>query len=179
MHLFVADGDSSSHLPAQVVSDIGAASSNQRRWDKGSMLVSRRIAFALVATFLATTCQAAIRIGDDLGGPLGNYILRFSNISRSGEMVIIHGRCYSACTIVIGLIAPGKICVTPRAVLGFHAALAPDQLGRLVIDPDATRLMYGMYPKPIQDWLKFNGGLERRMIYLGGADLAKMYAHCP
>jgi hypothetical protein len=35
-----------------------------------------------------------------------------------------------------------------------------------------------MYPKPIQKWLKLNGGLERRMIYLRGDDLAKMYSQC-
>jgi hypothetical protein len=136
----------------------------------------KQIIVALVATLLANTCEAAIRIEDDLGGPLGDYILRFSNASR--ERVIIDGRCYSACTTVLGLVPPKNICVTPRAVLGFHAALAPDHGGGLVVDSDATRLIYNMYPKPIQEWLKFNGGLERRMIYLRGADLAKLYSRC-
>ena len=138
----------------------------------------KQIIVALVATLLANPCEAAIRIEDDLGGPLGDYILRFSNASRSGEQVIIDGRCYSACTTVIGLVPRKNICVTPRAVLGFHAALAPDHGGGLVVDSDATRLIYNMYPKPIQKWLKLNGGLERRMIYLRGDDLAKMYSRC-
>jgi hypothetical protein len=113
-----------------------------------------------------------------LGGPLGDYILRFSNVSRSGEQIVIDGRCYSACTTVIGLVPTKRICVTPRAVLGFHAALAPDNRGGLVVDPDATRVMYDIYPKRIRDWLKINGGLDARMIYLSGADLAKLYARC-
>lgn len=138
----------------------------------------KQIVVALLATLLATTCEATIRIEDDLGGPLGDYILRFSNASRSGEQVIIDGRCYSACTTVIGLVPSKNICVTPRAVLGFHAALAPDHWGGQVVDSDATHLIFNMYPRPIQEWLNFNGGLQRRMIYLRGADLAKLYARC-
>ena len=138
----------------------------------------KQLVVAFVATLLANTCEAAIRIEDDLGGPLGDYILRFSNATRSGEQVIIDGRCYSACTAVLGLVPPKNICVTPRAVLGFHAALAPDHWGGLVVDSDATRLIHDMYPKPIQKWLNFNGGLERQMIYLRGPELAKLYSRC-
>jgi hypothetical protein len=142
------------------------------------MRLRNRIAWALFAIFLANPCEAEIRIHDDSGGPLGNYFLRFSNVSRSGEQVVIDGRCYSACTAVIGLVPTNRICVTPRAVLGFHAALAPDHSGRLVVDPAATRLMYNIYPNRIRGWLKINGGLKTHMIYLSGADLARLYAHC-
>jgi len=143
-----------------------------------SMRLRKQIACALFAIFLTNTCEAAIRIQDDSGGPLGDYILRFSNVSRSGEQIVIDGRCCSACTAVIGLVRTNRICVTPRAVLGFHAALAPDHRGALVVDPDATRLMLDIYPKRIRDWLKTNGGLDAHMIYLSGADLAKLYARC-
>lgn len=142
------------------------------------MHLRKRIASALLATFLANTCEAAVWIKDDLGGPLGDYILRFSNLSRSEEQVVIDGRCYSSCTTVIGLVPTEKICVTARAILGFHAALAPDHSGSLVIDPNATRLIYNLYPKPVRDWLNMNGGLGARMIYLSGADLTKLYARC-
>ena len=94
------------------------------------------------------------------------------------EQIVIDGRRYSACTTVIGLVQQREFCVTPRAVLVFHAALAPDHWGRLVVDPDATRLMYNIYPKRIRDWSKINGGLHVCMIYLSGADLAKLYAQC-
>lgn len=136
------------------------------------------IAFAIFSTLLTNPCEAAIRIEDDLGGSLGDYILRYSNVGQSGEKVIIDGRCYSACTTVIGLVPPKSICVTPRARLGFHAALIRNQWGELVVDANATRLMFAMYPKPIRDWVVFNGGLDARMIYIGGDDLAKLYAWC-
>jgi len=136
------------------------------------------IAFAILTTFLTSPCEAAIRIEDDLGGSLGDYILRYSNVSQSGEKVIIDGRCYSACTTLIGLVPSKSICVTPRARLGFHAALTRNHWGRLVVDRDATRLIISMYPKPIRDWVAVNGGLDARMIYIGSNDLAKLYAWC-
>jgi hypothetical protein len=142
------------------------------------MRLRNLIAFAIFALPLANPCRAAIRIEDDLGGRLGDYILRYSNAGQSGKKIIIDGRCYSACTTVIGLVLPKSICVTPRAQLGFHAALIPNQWGRLVVDQQATRLMFSMYPKPIRDWLAFNGGLDTRMIYISGGDLAKLYAWC-
>ena len=138
----------------------------------------KRMLFALIAACLANTCEAAVWIEDDLGGRLGDYIVRFSDVSRSGEQVVIDGRCYSSCTTVIGLVPTEKICVTARAILGFHAALAPDHSGSLVVDPNATRLIYNLYPKPVRDWLNMNGGLGARMIYLSGADLTKLYARC-
>jgi hypothetical protein len=138
----------------------------------------KRIAVALLAAVLANTCEAATWIADDLGGPLGDYIVRFSKLSRSGERIVIDGRCYSACTAVIGLIPPARLCVTRQAVFGFHAAMAPDQWGRLIVDQAATRLLYNIYPKSVRAWLTRNGGLESEMIYLRGAELAKFYALC-
>ena len=121
------------------------------------MHLGKQIAFALFAIFLTDTCEGAIRIENDTGGLLGDYILRFSNVNRSGEQVVIDGRCYSACTTVIGLVPTKRICVTPRAILGFHAALASDSGGRKVVDPEATRLMFNIYPKRIRNWLTING----------------------
>ncbi len=36
------------------------------------------------------------------------------------ERVIIDGICNSACTLVLGIVPLNRICVTPRASLGFH-----------------------------------------------------------
>ena len=137
-----------------------------------------RLAFALLASGLATIADASVWIADDPGGPLGDYIVRFSELNRSEQRVVIDGKCYSACTAVIGLVPSHKICVTERAVFGFHAAFAPDPSGLLVVDYEATRLLYGMYPRPIQAWLDQNGGLRPDMIYLRGADLARLYPLC-
>ena len=68
---------------------------------------------------------ADVRILASPGGAVGNYLNFFSQVRRSGERVIIDGPCLSACTLVLSTIPRNRICVTSRAVLGFHAA--PDR----------------------------------------------------
>lgn len=126
----------------------------------------------------ATPGQAAVLIEDDLGGPLGDYLLMFRSVRNSGERVVIDGRCYSACTIVTGLIPADRICVTARAKLGFHAARGPDAQGNLTTNHAATKMMYDLYPAPIRSWLQRNGGLKSETIVLSGKDLEKLYPVC-
>jgi len=127
---------------------------------------------------LLQPCEAAIRIQDDMGGSLGTYYIKYSNIRKSGQHVIIDGNCYSACTIVTGMIPHQNICVTPRARFGFHAALAPNEFGMLAVNQTATRVLYQLYPNNIRAWLHRNGGLNDRTLVLDGNALAHMYAAC-
>src|SRR5436189_2667506 len=82
-------------------------------------------AAALLGLAFVQPSQAAVVISEDMGGPLGDYLLKYSSIRKSGQLVVIDGRCYSSCTIVTGSIPQRNICVTPRAELGFHAASMP------------------------------------------------------
>lgn len=122
--------------------------------------------------------HAVIRISDDRGGRIGTYVDRFQGLRGSGETVIIDGLCASACTIVLGAVSHDKICVTPRATLGFHAAWDPGAGGRPVMNPEATRMLYEMYPTSIRRWISRRGGLKPRMIFLRGRELANMYRPC-
>ena len=49
------------------------------------------------------------------------YLEVFARVRQSGERVVIDGLCLSACTLVLSTIPRNRICVTRRAVLGFHA----------------------------------------------------------
>lgn len=122
--------------------------------------------------------HAAMRIADDRGGRIGTYIDKYESLRSSGETVVIDGMCASACTIVLGAVPAERICVTPRANLGFHAAwdMGPD--GRPVTNSEATRLLYRIYPPHIQRWLARRGGLKPRMVFLRGRELAGMYRPC-
>jgi hypothetical protein len=122
--------------------------------------------------------EAAMRIADDRGGRIGTYIDKYEHLRSNGETVIIDGMCASACTIVLGAISPDRICITPRANLGFHAAwdFAPD--GRQITNPVATRMLYSIYPGHIKRWISRRGGLKPGMIFLRGRELAGMYKPC-
>jgi hypothetical protein len=64
----------------------------------------------------------------------------------SGEKVIIDGLCASACTIVLGALPHDRICVTSHASLGFHAAWDFGNHSRVVTNPNATQMLYWLYP---------------------------------
>ncbi|MFZ0425285.1 MAG: hypothetical protein WAL80_20595 [Xanthobacteraceae bacterium] len=121
---------------------------------------------------------AAIRITEDRGGNIGQYWARYMAIRDAGERVVIDGTCSSACTMVLGIVPPDRICVTGKAVLGFHAAWRPGFLGIRVINSPATRTLWSFYPAPIRQWIAHNGGLGREMLYLSGPDLFALYRQC-
>ena len=96
----------------------------------------------------------------------------------SGERVVIDGACLSACTMVLGVIPRDRICVTPRARLGFHAAWHPDDSGRPIVSRGGTQLLMEVYPAAVRRWIARRGGLNQRMMYLSGRELASMYPVC-
>ncbi|CCE12254.1 conserved exported hypothetical protein [Bradyrhizobium sp. STM 3843] len=122
--------------------------------------------------------RAVVRIADDRGGRIGTYVDRYQGLRSSGEYVIIDGLCASACTIVLGAIPHDRICVTSHANLGFHAAWDFGANGRAVTNPEATQMLYSMYPSPIRRWIAQRGGLTPRMIFLRGRELQTLYRPC-
>ena len=122
--------------------------------------------------------HAGVRIANDRGGQIGQYLDRYSELRASGQAVMIDGLCASACTIVLGAIPHDKICVTSNATLGFHAAFDFASNGRTVTNPEATWLLYSGYPSQVRRWISRRGGLTPRMIFLHGRQLQAMYRPC-
>jgi hypothetical protein len=122
--------------------------------------------------------HAVVRIAEDRGGRIGTYVDKYQDLRSSGEEVIIDGLCASACTIVLGALPRDKICVTTHANLGFHAAWDFGTNGRAVTNPEATQMLYSMYPAPVKRWIAQRGGLTPHMIFLRGKQLQTMYKPC-
>jgi hypothetical protein len=122
--------------------------------------------------------HAVVRISDDRGGRIGTYVDKYQGLRNSGEAVIIDGLCASACTIVLGAIPRDKICVTSHAMLGFHAAWDFGANGRAVTNPEATQMLFSMYPTAVRRWISARGGLTPHMIFLRGKELQSMYKPC-
>ena len=122
--------------------------------------------------------HAVVRIADDRGGRIGTYVDKYQGLRSSGETVIIDGLCASACTIVLGAIPREKICVTSHAMLGFHAAWDFGANGRAITNPEATQMLYSMYPSPVRRWIAARGGLTPHMIFLRGKQLQALYKPC-
>lgn len=126
----------------------------------------------------ATPASAAMRIAEDRGGQIGQYLQSFAMLRSSGEKVVIDGNCLSACTLVLGLIPQDRICATPRARFGFHAAWMPDVDGQPVTSRLGTQALWNIYPSRVKRWISRHGGLSRKMIYMQGRDLRGIVANC-
>lgn len=126
----------------------------------------------------ASASHAAVRIGNDPGGLIADYLDRYEGLRASGQAVVIDGLCASACTMVLGAVAHDKICVTPNAALGFHAAYNFVGRGRTMTNPEATELLYAQYPAQIRRWIDNRGGLTPHMMFLRGRQLEAMFRPC-
>jgi hypothetical protein len=80
--------------------------------------------------------------------------------------------------MLLGMLPREQVCVTPNAVLGFHAAWNFDDSGRRVTSTSATHTLYDIYPARVRGWIARRGGLTPQMKYLRGRELAAMYPMC-
>src|SRR5205809_5112235 len=134
------------------------------------------IAAALFAAI--GSARAEVRILASPGGQVGPFIALFDRVNASGERVVIDGPCMSACTLVLMMVPAERICVTRRAVLGFHAARSIDGRGRIYAEPEASKAVLEAYPTPVRNWISRRGGLTSRMLLLRGRELAAIYPGC-
>jgi len=133
---------------------------------------------AALSLIALTPAAGDVRILGSTGGEVMEYLNLFATLRQSGERVVIDGPCYSACTLVLSAVPANRICVTPKAVLGFHAARWIDSKGRQYDASEETRVLVATYPAGIQAWIKRRGGLKSRPILLRGRQLAAMYERC-
>ncbi len=136
------------------------------------------LAAAMLAALSATSANATVRIRDDMGGLMTEYASRFASMRASGEKVVIDGPCFSACTMLLGMLPRDQVCVTPNAVLGFHAAWNFNDTGRRVTSASATQELIDIYPQRIRSWIARRGGLSPHMKFLRGRELFAMYPTC-
>ena len=133
---------------------------------------------AAIAALTVTSASATMRIAEDRGGQIGQYLQAFASVRSSGESVVIDGNCLSACTLVLGLVPRERICATERARLGFHAAWMPDRDGRPVTSPLGTQALWSIYPASVRRWINQHGGLSRKMIFMQGNELSGIVPSC-
>ncbi|HEV3175466.1 MAG TPA: hypothetical protein VGZ72_05730 [Stellaceae bacterium] len=125
---------------------------------------------------------ADYRITRDHGGEIKSYEAKYTHLRDKGERVIIDGICNSACTLLLGILPPGKVCVTPRASLGFHQAYFDQRwtAGIKVISYAGTAELMGYYPQSVKEWIARHGGLTTQMKKVtNGRELWALVDPCP
>jgi hypothetical protein len=140
------------------------------------------LALLLVSSLAAAPARADLHITRDHGGYVEEYKAKYKHIRDSRQRVIIDGICNSACTLVFGIVPMNKICVTPRASIGFHQAYYDKAFtfGIKVTSLEGTSDLMSYYPDSVKDWIRRNGGLTTEMKKIkNGADLWKIVDPCP
>lgn len=133
------------------------------------------ILFGIFFFLLSINSAYSYTIRHDLGGSIGEYEYSFRAAARSGEKIIIDGKCVSACTLALRY---PNVCVTSRSILGFHSATPDPHLTG--IPPEivkkglqrGTELMWTAIPLEIRRHLH---PLSHHMQYIRGYELPKRY----
>jgi len=131
-----------------------------------------------LGTLAAPPAYAEVRILASPGGQVGPFLDLFEKVRDSGERVVIDGPCLSACTLVLSMVPSSRICVTRRAVFGFHAAKSKDRRGRMYAEPEASALVLQTYPSGVRNWIVHRGGLTSHLLLLRGRELTALYPAC-
>jgi hypothetical protein len=143
------------------------------------MAITKAVFLAvLLCGLVVPPAQAEVRILASPGGQVGPFLDLFERVRASGEHVVIDGPCLSACTLVLSMVPNNRICVTRRAILGFHAARSIDARGHLYAEPEASELVLEAYPSPVRGWILRRGGLTSRLLLLRGRELTAIYRSC-
>ncbi len=150
------------------------------------MLLLRVFAGLVGAVLLVNAAAAApaasVRITRDHGGLVEEYKERFARIRDSGQRVVIDGICNSACTLILGIVPMNRVCVTPRASLGFHQAYIDKRwtAGIKIASASGTADLLTYYPPALKSWIHRVGGLTLNMKHLkNGPDLWSIIDPCP
>lgn len=136
----------------------------------------------LLSCLVAAPARAVLHITNDHGGYVEQYKAKYKRVRDSGERVVIDGVCNSACTLVFGIVPINRICVTPRASLGFHEAYYDKAFtfGIKVTSVSGTSELMSYYPETVKDWIRRNGGLTTQMKKIrNGVELWKIVDPCP
>lgn len=139
-------------------------------------------AFAASAILKGHRGDAPYRVTLDHGGLVEQYKAKYARIRDRGQRVIIDGVCNSACTLVLGIVPLNRICVTPRASLGFHEAYLDKRwtAGVRVASASGTADLLSYYPQPLKHWIDLKGGLTPQVKYLrNGSELWQILDPCP
>jgi len=143
------------------------------------MAITKAVFLAvLLCGLVVPPAQAEVRILASPGGQVGPFLDLFERVACLGRRVVIDGPCLSACTLVLSMVPNNRICVTRRAILGFHAARSIDARGHLYAEPEASELVLEAYPSSVRGWIRSRGGLTSRLLLLRGRELAAIYPSC-
>jgi hypothetical protein len=129
----------------------------------------RYVLVAILSLVPSLASAETVEISEDRGGFVFMYQERWEKLAQQHVKVRIAGPCLSACTILLGYIPRQDICVTPKAMFGFH--LATMQF--------ATDQLWSAYPEDIRQWIDQHGGLGYfQILWMQAPEIYRFVRKC-
>jgi hypothetical protein len=168
--------------------ELSVAMSNSRapRLHDGRLQLKKSVA-ALAIFLIATVNSFAIPVAPlqvyritspDMGGFIVPYLHKYYGFYKDGTHVAIDSLCASACTTVL-MLPKDRICITPRARLGFHSAY---ELLPFFYSRTGTQYMRQYWPPAILKLLAARGWdgstPHPDIIWIDYLDLHQIYPDC-
>jgi hypothetical protein len=119
----------------------------------------------------------------DPGGGVLEFFTDYAHSRARGDRYVIDGMCISACTLITGLIPADRVCITPRASMGFHSAFTEDDEGKRKFSPEATGMLWRTYNPIIRTLLQQHGWSspdtdQPTLVWIEYDELKSLYATC-
>lgn len=124
--------------------------------------------FLAASACMDRAAAETIDVFDDHGGSVAVYAQRWQRLAARGVDVRIVGPCQSACTVLLGYVPRRRICVTPQARFGFHAARRPEM----------TAVLWRGYAPDIRGWIDARGGLAPDFKWMSAPDIYRYFRKC-
>jgi len=112
----------------------------------------------------------------------GGFVHQYERLARylikNNIDLVIHGRCYSACTMLLDLVdthpdSTSDVCVYRYAKLGYHSARVKTSKGITFLP------LLHKYSSKIQEVILDKGGLpDETMVVLYGKEMLSVYKEC-
>jgi hypothetical protein len=93
------------------------------------------------------------------GGDIDTFLVAADKIKHEGAVLRIDGPCISACTMAADRLRPNNVCVTPRALFGFHNVTVTLPNGGQFRSPAG-----GYYHWDISRWVHQRGGFPGTLV---------------
>jgi hypothetical protein len=130
--------------------------------------LTRCLVFLGLTLWPSLATADTIDISDNHGGSVAQYDARWAGLAAQGVSVRIVGPCQSACTVLLGHIPRGRICVMPNASFGFHLANLAS----------AQATLWAAYAPDIRAWINAHGGLTHEFMWMRVPDIYRYFSRC-
>lgn len=157
--------------------------------------VMTTIIVALIVLVFGAFNANALTINGNKGGDPHEFANHALKLGERKELIKINGECLSACVLYVNQDAGTNVCVTPKAILGFHRSYGLTTANGNVLDTRAEtrkyadsvdKIMYNGLPSklkalaPLNKWPSVykNGGNTKQMIRVGYDKLKDIFPTC-